>query len=52
MGRNNITIKMGFVNKKIYFKVKKGSILIDPNQFFLMKPSEFKIFDSVKSYDK
>ena len=38
--------------KKILFLFEIGYILIDLNQIFLMKPSEFKIFISVESCDE
>ena len=40
------------MDTKIYFKVKKGLILIDLNEILLMKLSEFEISHSFENYDK
>ena len=40
------------MKKKNYITFEIGYILIDLNYIFLMKPSEFKIFISVESYDE
>ena len=43
---------MIFMGKKILFEYKIGLILINLNQTFPMKPSEFKISILVESYDE
>ena len=42
------------INKKIYiyFEYRVRLSLIDPNEIFLMKLSEFEILHSVESYDE
>ena len=47
-----ITSKLIFMDKKLIFQFVIGYILIGLNQTFPMKPSEFKIFISVESYDE
>ena len=40
------------MDKIIYYKIKIGINLIDLNQIFPIKTSEFEISVSVESYDK
>ena len=45
------TSKRFFIVNEIYFKIRNLLHLIDLNEIFLIKPSEFKISHLVKSFD-
>ena len=45
-------LKIDFRDKKIFFKFRIGSIQIDVNQIFPMKPLALEKKNSVESYNK